>query len=251
MSKFEGLDEVGLTEYEQEAYIGLLRCGDLTGPELSSKTEIPKTRVYDVLRSLEDRGLVSQIQQSPMKFAPNDLEDSLGSEFTKKINKLDFLREQTIEELSDLGSEEKEEASDSVDVFKGEDQMFQQIAQRIQGCEKELKILGVGRSPPKPAEIEVRKLVKRGVDVKFILTTEMSEVEMTLSQASEIGVDVRRKNLDSDFALMLIDETQFMISVLDPENQEDRISIFFENNALSGLMSQYFDELWQNAASVP
>jgi len=53
--------------YEVEAYLALLEHGELTASETASMTDVPQPRVYDTVRSLEDRGLVEIRESRPMR----------------------------------------------------------------------------------------------------------------------------------------------------------------------------------------
>ena len=52
------LKELGLTQYETDAYLVLLEKGMLTATECSAASRVPRPRCYDVLRSLMEKGLV-------------------------------------------------------------------------------------------------------------------------------------------------------------------------------------------------
>lgn len=53
------LQEFGLTENEAEVYLILLKLGYATASEISSKTQIHRINIYDILERLQERGLVS------------------------------------------------------------------------------------------------------------------------------------------------------------------------------------------------
>ncbi|MBS7634379.1 helix-turn-helix domain-containing protein [Candidatus Bathyarchaeota archaeon] len=52
------LKEMGLTEYEMRAYLYLLKAGLSTASQLSDEANIPYSKVYEVLNSLERRGWI-------------------------------------------------------------------------------------------------------------------------------------------------------------------------------------------------
>ena len=54
----EFLEFIGLRGYEGKAYLTLLSLGEATAPKIASKARIPLTRIYDVLDSLANKGLV-------------------------------------------------------------------------------------------------------------------------------------------------------------------------------------------------
>jgi hypothetical protein len=54
----ELLQQIGLTKYEAEGYLALLRHGALTGYELGKRSGVPLSRSYEVLERLLGRGFV-------------------------------------------------------------------------------------------------------------------------------------------------------------------------------------------------
>ena len=65
------LRELGLTEYETNAYLTLLEKGMLTASECSASSGVPRPRCYDVLRSLMEKGLVKMEPGRPTRYAVN------------------------------------------------------------------------------------------------------------------------------------------------------------------------------------
>jgi len=61
----EGLKKLGLTEYEAKAYASLVGLGEATAREIHEASRVPRTRVYDILKDLAEKGFVEFIQGSP------------------------------------------------------------------------------------------------------------------------------------------------------------------------------------------
>lgn len=59
------LKNFGLSPYEAKAYITLLKEGVLTSTEVAKRARIPQPRVYDVLHSLEEKGLIISSEGRP------------------------------------------------------------------------------------------------------------------------------------------------------------------------------------------
>ncbi len=61
----EGLKKLGLTEYEAKAYAALVGLGEATAREIHEASKVPRTRIYDILRGLAEKGFLEFIQGSP------------------------------------------------------------------------------------------------------------------------------------------------------------------------------------------
>ena len=79
------LIELGFSQYEAQAYVGLLGREPLTGYALSNLTGIPQPKVYETLRRLTAKGAVAAIGAEPTRFVAvpteqllADLADSFG-----------------------------------------------------------------------------------------------------------------------------------------------------------------------------
>lgn len=73
----EGLQQLGLQEYEARCFVGLTRLSSGTAKKLSEITEVPRTRVYDAIRVLETKGLVEIHHSSPQQFRAVPLEEAM------------------------------------------------------------------------------------------------------------------------------------------------------------------------------
>jgi sugar-specific transcriptional regulator TrmB len=89
---------LGLSGYEARVYLALLRLGRAQPREVAREAGVPQQRVYDVLRSLEWRGLAQRAGDS---YAPTPPGDAMAAEAKRKI--LEAKRE--AEEIESLASD--------------------------------------------------------------------------------------------------------------------------------------------------
>ena len=74
-SVVEKLQRVGLTEYEARVYLGLLRDHLNSAAKLSEKSGVPRTKIYSVLESLEEKGWIRIYSGIPLLFRAVDPRD--------------------------------------------------------------------------------------------------------------------------------------------------------------------------------
>jgi sugar-specific transcriptional regulator TrmB len=67
-SAVEQLTELGFSQYEARAYVGLLGGEPMTGYALANRTRIPQPKVYETLRRLEDKEAVVRVGDEPARF---------------------------------------------------------------------------------------------------------------------------------------------------------------------------------------
>jgi len=67
-SVVEKLQRIGLTEYEAKAYLSLLTNHVNSAAKLSEKSGVPRTKIYQVLESLERKGWIMIYSGIPLLF---------------------------------------------------------------------------------------------------------------------------------------------------------------------------------------
>ena len=88
----EKLKDIGFNSYEAKVYIALLKKYPATGYEVSKLANIPQSRVYDTLKVLEDKNIVSSNNSKPVAYIPvkpKQILNSYKKKFTSSINYLE------------------------------------------------------------------------------------------------------------------------------------------------------------------
>lgn len=87
----ESLKEIGLNSYEAKVYVALLKKYPATGYEVAKLADIPQSRAYDTLKSLENDKIVTSSGEKPQTFTPVKPKE-LTKRFRRKVeSNLDFL----------------------------------------------------------------------------------------------------------------------------------------------------------------
>lgn len=84
----ERLVELGFSQYEARAYIGLLGSEPMTGYALSNATGIPQPKVYETLRRLARKGVAVMLGGEPARFValpPAQLISQLDASFRRRL----------------------------------------------------------------------------------------------------------------------------------------------------------------------
>jgi len=90
-SVVEKLKRVGLTEYEARVYLCLLKNHLNSGTKLSKKSGVPRTKIYAVLRSLQQKGWVKIYSGAPLLFRavdPNEVFERIKKEYEKFLESI-------------------------------------------------------------------------------------------------------------------------------------------------------------------
>jgi len=107
----EQLQAFGLKTYEARCFVALSRVPKATAREISEITDVPRTRVYDAVGTLEDEGLVSIQHTNPQVFQAIELDEAI-----KTLRRTYESRLQSVHESLDAIEPATVEQADTTDT---------------------------------------------------------------------------------------------------------------------------------------
>lgn len=158
MNDFDRLKQLGLTQYEINAYLTLTAHHPVNGSQLSRYSGIARSRVYDVLRSLTRKGFVCQVENNQyIPLPPEELYKRLQQQFE--------------EGLSSLKQQVTNASPDGVYEFiwsiRGYDQVIAKAREMINAARDELYV----RLFPESGSLlaaDLKAAEARGVGIRYI-----------------------------------------------------------------------------------
>jgi len=78
----KALEKIGLTSYEIRTFSALLKTGEQTASDLSQKSGVPYSKIYEVLGALEEKSWIGSDDSRPTKYFAKS--PSTGLETTKQ-----------------------------------------------------------------------------------------------------------------------------------------------------------------------
>jgi sugar-specific transcriptional regulator TrmB len=165
MDFLEDLRALGFTEYEAKVYLTLLRINPATGYELSKRSGVPRSMVYEALGRLEGRGAVLKaVEQRSTLYRPVPPEvliDRFAQDYNRHIQKL----REGLAGLYDAPEEDRLwSISDRESILSYAAQMIRQAGEEI------LFILSDRDLEALRQEIEAA--CQRGLNIQALLTGE-------------------------------------------------------------------------------
>jgi sugar-specific transcriptional regulator TrmB len=160
-SLLDGLQQLGFTDYEAQAYIALARSHPSTAYEIAKTTALPRPNVYSVLRSLEAKGAIQPVTEDPVRYVPCD-----STEFFGQIER------KTATLCSDVVDGLRADVQTGDDVYvwvvRGESEVHAKVASLISGAQSRVWIKAPARLV-QPFMSLVTQVAARGVEVILIL----------------------------------------------------------------------------------
>jgi len=158
------LQKVGFSQYEARAYVALLRRAPVTGYELSKRSGVPRSMIYEVVGKLQDRGAAHAVPSEPVTYAPVPAGEL--------ISRLKHQANETFGYLEGaLDSLEQTRDVDVIRRIRGEEQVTTELLSIVEGAKAELWLALWDARIPTFVE-PVRRAQERGVKVFSVLFEE-------------------------------------------------------------------------------
>lgn len=210
----EQLEAFGLNEYTARSFVALLSLGTATAKEISDVSGVPRTRVYDVMDTLQERGLVSVRHTEPREFWAVSGETASKNFERRLMKRVNLFREAVDAIDTSAGPEEQR----GVWTVSGREAITTRIVEFVESATDEIVFMTV--EPLLTEEIldSLRAASERGVTIKLGAMADGTEGSIHEAVADFQSIDSLWQWEDTPAGrLLLVDEQQTLVSVLVPE----------------------------------
>jgi sugar-specific transcriptional regulator TrmB len=179
----EALRIMGLTYYETQAYITLSSLISAKASDISINANIPRSKVYQVLKSLVEKGFVEMSRGKPLKFTVISPHEIFNKNKTNIIQTLDLAEN----ELNQVYESQIPEVPAPIWLIHGPKKVTNKEMEIISRAKESIFILGglMFSDEPEKLVFELNKAIKKGVEVK-ILTAPSCKIDQDEVQIKEI-----------------------------------------------------------------
>ncbi len=247
----KSLDKIGLTSYEIRTFSSLLKAGELTASDLSQKSGVPYSKIYEVLGSLEEKGWVGSDDSRPTKYLAKSPATAL--ETTKQRLDSEFKNNQNVVLNELIPLYEKSGTSERPDIWvlSGNINIISKILEMIDSCKNEVMIAVPRASEDlvKQALPKLRLLHDKGVEITILISDSIDKDSLkAISRVSTVKV---KKGL---FGGGIISDKRYVVILLGPELSEststDIVAIWADHAGLAGFAREYFEYLLKDSKKV-
>ncbi len=138
------LREIGVTDKETEVYIFLSKYGALKGLELTKRIKKHKGQVYNILKSLQSKGLVQPTLEFPARFTAVPLETAIDLNIKAKREAAALIENKKTDILNywrTIKQAEEPTLIEKFAVMEGNRQIYPKIAQMIKETKNQLSVI--------------------------------------------------------------------------------------------------------------
>ncbi len=175
------LKDFGLNSYESKLWIALLSRGVSTAGELSDISNVPRSRAYDVLESLEKKGFIIVKVGKPIKYLavpPAEVVERVKKKVSEEAdlrNKMltNLKDSEVLDELNTLHTEGIKliDPTDRSGAFRGRDKAYEHLTTMIKNAKKSVTIMTSKDGLDRKYEALInplKKAAKAGVEIRMV-----------------------------------------------------------------------------------
>ena len=251
-----------LNLYEVKVWTALLSRGTSTAGELSNISDVPRSRTYDILESLEKKGFIVMKLGKPIKFValkPNEVIERVKKNLMKyakeKTQRLETLKDDDVlKELNGLFTKGIKfvEPSDLSGSLRGRQNLYNHLDMMIREAEKSITIITTAEGLNRKFEAllpSLEQCKKRGVKIRIAAPVDKNNLKV----AKDFKKVAEIKNLEKMKArFVIIDGNQLMFMLLDDEKFHPNydIGIWINTEFFAQALEQLFDLAWKEMKTV-
>ncbi|MEK6812698.1 MAG: helix-turn-helix domain-containing protein [Nanoarchaeota archaeon] len=252
----------GLNLYEVRIWTALLSRGVSTAGELSDIGNVPRSRAYDVLESLEKKGFVIMKLGKPIKYLavePKEVVERVKKYIAKqsaiRVKRLEDLKNtDVLQELNTLHRDGIEfiEPSDLSGAIRGRHNLYTHLETMIKSASKSISIMTTSKGILRKVDAlkgELERLKRKGVKIRIAapVTKEILDSNPDVTKLAEVK---NIKGINARF--VIVDGKELMFMVLDDEDVHPTydVGVWVSTPYFATAMEEMFNQVWKNASAV-
>ncbi len=218
----DSFERLGLTSYEARVFIALQQLGSGTARDVASVADVPRSQVYSVAESLEDRGLLEVQQSSPIRYRPvsvDEAQSTLRSRFEAQ-------EKQAFEYVEQVRTEPAgEEEQEDIWTVRGRARIDDRVIDLCSEAEERI-IFGARLPPLVTDELERLLETKSAEGLEIAVVSRTAEIRQRLGRIQGVTVFTppdHRQDDERSGRIVVADDDTILLSVVDDDGSETAI----------------------------
>ena len=239
----QALKKIGLTDSEIKVYLSLLKLGSVTTGILTKETKLHKSRVYECLNRLIEKGLVGYVVGDFAKYFSATHPERLLDYLDERKKQIDAEKEEIQKIIPELLKEKRYNIEETeVQIFKGKEGLKTIHFDIIRNAKE---ILYIGAKGKVITEIKYffenyeRDRIKKNISQKFLCTDEFKETILINKPLTKYKYS--SKKWDSKNVVFI-----YADKVIDVIWLEEPIAVMIKNGEVAKSYKLVFDLLWKS-----
>jgi sugar-specific transcriptional regulator TrmB len=239
------LRELGLTAYESAAYLSLIASGVMTASEVSERADVPFSKVYEALNSLDRKGWVEVERGRPSRYFAKPPAEAFEAARRQLHEQMRRRERVVLKELQPLYEKREFREKPDIWILRGETSVLTKLQEMLTKARREVMIA---------MPLFVKDLAEKVLplmagltlsNVKALVMVTSAE-DWDLDEATKRAADVReRDNLFGGG--VIVDGAEALLFL-----GEDKPSLVVWSNhgGLVKFARDYFQHLWNSSTEI-
>jgi sugar-specific transcriptional regulator TrmB len=251
------IKDFGLNSYEAKIWTALLSRGVSSAGELSDISNVPRSRTYDVLESLEKKGFVMMKLGKPIKYMaipPTEVIDVIKKKIREESNRQEITMDElkksdVLDQLTQLHTNgiDTVEPTDLVGMLKNRDNVYDYLENMIKKAETSICIMtsadGMIRKM-QYLEKSLKKAADKGVSVKILVphSKDSEKLEKDLKGVAEIKNYTEIKS-----RFILVDDSKLLFFITNDKDVHPSydVAVWIETSFFAESIKGFFEMAWK------
>jgi len=240
----DNLVKFGLSEKEAKVYLACLELGDSLASDISLKSNLPRTLIYDILERLIDLGLVSYVIKNNVKyFRASDPEELMRIIQEKEQSIHEILP--TLKNLQKLKGVKRPK----VEVYEGKEGMKTVMNDVLRSEVKKFLAYGSSRSSYEIIPAFMDEWHKKRIAKKLIMRIIYNDTQKARTKVRKFKKTLKY-TLYKFMSIKLESPTATLIygkKVVLQSWTKEPFAVMIEDEQMAENQKRYFEELWKIA----
>ena len=235
---FNDMKTLGLNTYEAKLWLALLSLGSSSAGKLSDVANVPRSRSYDVLESLEKKGFIITKLGKPIQYfaispteVVNRLKNKIKKDHDEKQNYMDLFKSGNLmNDLEELHSMENKssKSEEIICSLKGRDKIYYQLNSLIKNAKESIILVSSNQGilrKTKQFKKELKNAKERGARIYLY---NCSDIKLNPSLVGNLNL-INLNDFNARICLIDQKDTIMMLnSDKEIKEHEDKISRYMK-----------------------
>jgi sugar-specific transcriptional regulator TrmB len=245
-------DSFSLNIYETKVWLALISKGVASAGEIADISEVPRSRTYDVLESLEKMGFAMAKIGKPVKYMAvkptlviEKLKNKMMTDAKERVEQLSSLK--STQEYAELETLHKEgiapiNQNEMSGAIRGKANIFSHVREILENADSSVIICTSALDLETKSRIFAPlfdRLKKSNINLKVALSGDDNDIKRVSRK-----FDIKAKKIDIKARFFIADDNQVLFIIsngFSSSNEEEEIGIWINSDFFSSSLSSMFD----------
>lgn len=229
----------GLNIYESKVWLALLGKGIANVGDIAEVSGVPRSRVYDVLESLEKKGFAIAKLGKPVKFIAvkpaivlERMKNNFMKEASERVKTLGNIENTPdFKELEGLYSNgiEPVQVEDVTSAIKGRSNIYAHMKEMITCAQKEVLLITTLNALKRKSSFLkplFDKLKSKNISV-IVASNENEDIKNMLSISRQLGVPIKRTRTNA--RMLVVDNSKMLLTITPDGSDESDVAVLMNS----------------------